>query len=52
MRIQTAWEAHSSLLSELEPELLFELIQKAIYEFGPKYFVGIRQAVQSITSST
>ena len=34
-KIQKAKEANSLLLSELEPELLQELIHKAIYEFGP-----------------
>ena len=44
-KIQKAQEADSLLLSELEPVLLQELIQKSIYEFCPNSFVGIRQAV-------
>ena len=45
VRIQKAQEAYSSLLSEMEPELLFELIQKEVCDFGSSSFVGIRQAV-------
>ena len=37
-------EAKSLLHLGLEPEMVQELIHKAVYEFGPDSFVGVRQA--------
>ena len=37
-------QAKSLLQLGLEPEMVQELIHKAVYEFGPDSFVGVRQA--------
>ena len=42
--IQNYTGANSLSLLELEPETIQDLIHKAIYEYGPDSFVGIRQA--------